>query len=137
MTLNVRERALLAIIAAIVSVGSAVRLIAAHRPEWIPQRRNAPGPAVEAAVEPPFGTAEALDSLFVNGKLDLNRAGPDHLVLLPGIGPALADRIVRTRERLGAFDTIEAVTAVKGIGPKTLQRLAPFVVVRPRPPDAR
>jgi competence protein ComEA len=60
--------------------------------------------------------------------LDLNRASVEDLEALPGIGPALAARIVAARqERL--FSSIEDLERVPGIGPATLQRLRALVTV--------
>ncbi|MFQ5690859.1 MAG: ComEA family DNA-binding protein [Gemmatimonadota bacterium] len=66
----------------------------------------------------------------VAARLDLNRADTLQLQALPGIGPARARAIVRTRRRLGRFDSVEELTAVPGIGPRTLARLRHFVFVR-------
>ena len=54
--------------------------------------------------------------------VDLNRATPEELIELPGIGPALAGRIVEER-RKQMFSTIEDLTRVPGIGPATVERL--------------
>jgi competence protein ComEA len=60
--------------------------------------------------------------------LDLNRATAEDLEGLPGIGPALAARILAARqERL--FSSIEDLERVPGIGPATLQRLRALVAV--------
>lgn len=56
-------------------------------------------------------------------RLDLNRAGLAELVVLPGLGPTLADRIVRHREEHGPFARLEDLGKVPGIGPKTLDLL--------------
>lgn len=61
--------------------------------------------------------------------LDLNRATAAELRTLPGIGPALASRIVEFRARHGPFAKPEDLTKVSGIGDKTFARLAPRVVV--------
>src|SRR5262249_29214238 len=53
-------------------------------------------------------------------KIDVNRAGLEELQRLPGIGPALARRIVDKREQLGGFERIEQLRQVSGIGAKTL-----------------
>ncbi len=55
--------------------------------------------------------------------LDLNRASAQELDALPGIGPVLAARIVQHRERNGAFRRIEDLAAVRGIGPRAMERL--------------
>jgi competence ComEA-like helix-hairpin-helix protein len=64
-----------------------------------------------------------------SGLLDLNRAGPLELESLPGIGPALAQRIVEHRARIGRFGRVEDLLEVSGIGPATLERLRPLVRV--------
>jgi len=63
-------------------------------------------------------------------RLDLNRASVDELVLVPGIGPKLAERIERERTRRGGFARVEDVRAVRGVGPKTWERIRPFVELR-------
>jgi competence protein ComEA len=47
---------------------------------------------------------------------------------LPGIGPALAKRIVANRADDGAFGCLAALRAVKGIGPTLLRRFDSLVV---------
>jgi competence protein ComEA len=61
------------------------------------------------------------------GKIDLNRATAPELVRLPGIGPALAERIVTDRESRGPFSSPEALLRVRGIGPKTLDRIRGYL----------
>jgi competence protein ComEA len=62
--------------------------------------------------------------------LDLNTASVQALQALPGIGPILAQRIVDYRTRFGPFTRVEDLLKVEGIGPRTLERLRPFVTVR-------
>lgn len=62
--------------------------------------------------------------------LDINHATADELDVLPGIGPALAARIVAFRERYGAFADVESLVMVRGIGPQTMVRLRQQVLVR-------
>ncbi|QDV39051.1 Helix-hairpin-helix motif protein [Tautonia plasticadhaerens] len=45
---------------------------------------------------------------------------------LPGIGPELSDRIVEARD----FASVDDVSRVKGIGPKTIEDLRPLVEAR-------
>ena len=62
--------------------------------------------------------------------LDLNRATRAELRLLPGIGDSLAQRIVEHRQQ-GPFRSVDDLRSVRGIGPKTLERVRPFVFVAP------
>jgi competence protein ComEA len=64
------------------------------------------------------------------GPLDLNQASAAELEKLPGVGPALAGRIVEYRTRQGAFAAVDSLAGVRGIGPRTLERLRDLVMVR-------
>ena len=61
--------------------------------------------------------------------LDLNRATADQLEALPGIGPVLAQRIVLDRQQSGPFRLPEDLLRVRGIGPRLLERLRPWIAV--------
>jgi competence protein ComEA len=80
----------------------------------------------------PAGAAPGAALLF-GGRVDLNAAGAADLEALPGIGPAIADRIVAARARRGRFDAVDDLLAVPGIGPATLARIAPYITVGPPP----
>ncbi len=62
-------------------------------------------------------------------QVDLNRATWVELAQLPGLGPVLAKRIVEYRRQHGNFRRVEHLVRVRGIGPRRLQRLQPFLVV--------
>lgn len=59
--------------------------------------------------------------------LPLNRASAAELACLPGVGPALAARIVEDRRARGPFAEVQALERVPGIGPARLARLATHV----------
>ena len=65
-------------------------------------------------------------------EIDLDLADADTLALLPGIGPALAGRIVEDRNRLGAFGGIAGLQRVRGIGPAISSGIEPFVIAQAR-----
>ncbi|HEV2150099.1 MAG TPA: helix-hairpin-helix domain-containing protein, partial [Longimicrobiaceae bacterium] len=65
------------------------------------------------------------------GPLDLNAASAAELEALPGIGPALAGRIVAWRAEHGRFRAPEELERVPGIGKKSLARLLPLVRASP------
>jgi competence protein ComEA len=62
--------------------------------------------------------------------LDINRASAEELEALPGIGPVLAARIVEYRQLYGRFQSVDELIEVRGIGPKRLEQIRPYVVVR-------
>jgi competence protein ComEA len=64
----------------------------------------------------------------VRFQLDVNRAEWPEWSLLPGIGEMLAKRIVHSRETSGRFRSHEDLLRVRGIGPKTLERIRPFLL---------
>ncbi|MEX0702525.1 MAG: helix-hairpin-helix domain-containing protein [Planctomycetales bacterium] len=60
-------------------------------------------------------------------RLEINTADRLDWAQLPGIGETLAERIVADRETNGHFATIDDLRRVKGIGPKTIDRLRPWL----------
>ncbi len=79
-----------------------------------------PPPAAGGATRPAVADGARL--------VDLNRADLEGLQELPGIGPALAERILAARqERL--FTSLDDLERVPGIGPATLRRLRPHATV--------
>ncbi|MDZ7681336.1 MAG: phospholipase D-like domain-containing protein [Fodinibius sp.] len=61
--------------------------------------------------------------------ININSADKALLDMLPGIGPAYADRIVAYRQKYGAFTDVNQLRNISGIGPKTMEKLRPNVVV--------
>ena len=72
--------------------------------------------------------AEPLSAEF---EVDLNEAEWPELAQLPDIGETLARRIVESRNRDGPFFDHEDLKRVRGIGPRTLERVRPYL--RPMP----
>ena len=72
------------------------------------------------------------------GPVDVDVADVAALDALPGIGPALAERIVAERVTGGAYGSLEALAQVRGVGPKLLARLSSHVTFSgtPRPTQA-
>ena len=62
--------------------------------------------------------------------LNINTASAEELETLSGIGPQMAQRIIQYREEHGPFTSVDALTEVKGLGEKTLEKLKPFINVK-------
>jgi competence protein ComEA len=65
------------------------------------------------------------------GALELDRATAPEWERLPGIGPSLAARIVADRAERGPFRSPEGLLRVRGIGPRTLERIRPYLAPAP------
>ncbi|MBP3633121.1 MAG: helix-hairpin-helix domain-containing protein [Oscillospiraceae bacterium] len=61
--------------------------------------------------------------------IDLNTADQQALETLPGIGPALAERILAYRDEIGAFSAKEQLLNVEGIGQKRFEDIAPWITI--------
>ena len=62
-------------------------------------------------------------------KININTASIELLDTLPGIGPSFAQRIIDYRNEHGSFRSIDELTNVKGIGPKTLEKMRDEITV--------
>lgn len=88
------------------------------------------GEQVFVGVSPPAGAAATPGAGESESKLvNLNTATNDQLEALPGIGPALAGRIMAWRDEHGRFASVDELQEVSGIGPATFAELADLVTV--------
>lgn len=81
-------------------------------------------PAHAAPPPKPAATASA--------PVDVNTASAEELVVVPGIGKSLAQRIVDFREKNGAFASVDDLLKVQGIGEKSLAKLRPHLTASRR-----
>ncbi len=90
---------------------------------WFSRRKKATAPS-------PVRMSDAGASPMLPGEVvNVNSAGVEDLARLPGIGPAIAGRIIEARIRSGGFSSVEDLLGVKGIGPVLLEKIRPFVAL--------
>lgn len=84
-------------------------------------------PRVETEITTPAEKTKKAETATPKTQLtnvvNLNSATLDELCTLPGIGAVKAQAILDYRSQNGAFQTIEDITKVKGIGAKTLEKI--------------
>lgn len=65
-------------------------------------------------------------------QIDINLADQRELTMMPGIGELTANRILQDRDQNGPFATLDDLTRVPGVGPKTVRDIRPYCVVASR-----
>ena len=64
------------------------------------------------------------------GMVEINSAGIEELMSLPGIGEKTADKIIIKRNELGRFNSIEDIMLVPGIGSKTFEKISSHIRIK-------
>lgn len=82
------------------------------------------------SVSTPQPGAKSAGNAGAAGLVNINTADQSQLDTLPGIGPALAQRIIQYREVNGPFNTVEDLKNVSGIGDKSFEKLRDRITVR-------
>ncbi|MCG3210852.1 MAG: ComE operon protein 1 [Anaerolineae bacterium] len=96
----------------------------------VPRRDETnPPPPIQGGPAPEKARANAIEPAPAGGVINLNTATIDELDTLPGIGPAIAKRIIEYRDTAGRFTSIEEITQVSGIGEATLAKIRPLITV--------
>jgi competence ComEA-like helix-hairpin-helix protein len=65
--------------------------------------------------------------------INLNSASATELQQVPGIGPSTASKILEMRKSYGAFKSVDDLLAIKGIGPKRLEKMRKYLTVGKAP----
>ncbi|MFA6807746.1 MAG: helix-hairpin-helix domain-containing protein [Eubacteriales bacterium] len=90
------------------------------------------GVVLESSGEEPVKNVSATVSVGnADGKVNINTADLEQLDAIPGIGPALAQRIIDYRAENGLFSSPEEIQNVSGIGAKTYDKMASSITVGP------
>jgi competence ComEA-like helix-hairpin-helix protein len=61
--------------------------------------------------------------------VNLNTATALELQQVPGIGPSTADKILKMRKSYGQFKSVDDLRAIKGIGPKRMEKMRKYITV--------
>jgi len=75
--------------------------------------------------------------------VNLNTATSEELQPVPGIGPATADQILQMRKSYGTFKSVDDLLAIRGLGPKQLEKMRKYLIVgkpaaaKPTTPSAK
>jgi competence protein ComEA len=68
--------------------------------------------------------------------ININAATAAELQQVPGIGPSTAQKILDTRKSYGAFKSVDDLLAIKGIGPKKLDKMRKYLTIG-KPPSKK
>lgn len=92
-------------------------------------------PEIESTVsmisdEPEKEKPEEKAEDIVSGKVNINSAGAEELMTLPGIGEVRALAIIEYRETYGNFENIEDIMNVKGIKTGVFSKINELICVK-------
>ncbi len=87
-------------------------------------------PAAPSPAAPPPAVQKPAAGAQLQGTVNINTADAAQLTLLPGIGPKMAESIIAYRSSVGTFNSIEDLVNVKGIGPKSLEKMRPYLSIK-------
>ena len=107
---------------------SVPRAVTEPAPEPVATRTPVTEPAPEPVATRSPVTEPVARQPAASLRINLNAASEAELDLLPGIGPALAKRIIDERARGGRFTSLRDLQRVRGIGPRTAEKLEGLVV---------
>ena len=110
--------------------GGAIKLYQDHwQPMPVPPResifKEASGPQV-MTVSASGANSGGNEAFFT---ISLNTATQADLERIPGVGAVTALRILSYRDKNGGFRTVDELLNVKGIGPKKMQKIRPYITI--------
>ena len=119
---NRREQVALLLLSGALLVGTGLAVTDYYHPSSLEEFQVVPR---AVAVPEPVVVPAAADT----GRVSLNAATAAQLQRLPGIGPHMAARILEYRREHGEFKELAELQQVRGIGPRTIEKLRPFAVL--------
>ena len=76
-----------------------------------------------------FGTCALAKKKPPAKPVNINTATSEELQQVPGIGPATAEKILQMRKSYGAFKSVDDLLAIRGLGPKRLEKMRKYLTV--------
>lgn len=73
--------------------------------------------------------SNVLNSNDLNGLVNINKATVAELDKLPGVGPAIAQKIIDYRQEKGGFVSVEEIKLVSGIGDKMFENIKDLIEI--------
>lgn len=116
-------------VTAIIAVASLAEAPPVLAPEAV-EFNSATYQAVRPA-PPSARVAQQIADVRDGGRVNVNAADAQTLQLLPGVGPVVSARVIADREANGPYPTLEAMTRVSGIGPRTIERITALAFAGP------
>ena len=71
----------------------------------------------------------AFHKITLGMPVSINTESLESLTAVPGIGPKLAELIIRERERSGGFRSLDEILSIRGIGSVLYGKISPYLVL--------
>ncbi|MFP4580668.1 MAG: helix-hairpin-helix domain-containing protein [Candidatus Sumerlaeia bacterium] len=95
-----------------------------------PKKATVPKPAMPEINRPTRPEVPKTTPAANDGRININTATSEELQTLYRVGPVTAEKIILYRAKHGPFQTVDDITKISGIGPKTLERNRDKIKVR-------
>jgi len=129
-TLTRRLAPLAAVALLVVAMGGSWSRSAIAAPAAASQSAPKAAPAAPPSDDLDEPAAKKSKAKQVTGKVNINTANEEQLMMLPSVGPSKAERIVAWRKKNGDFKRTADLRRVKGFGYKTFKKLEPYLDIK-------
>lgn len=116
---------IIAVLLSIVLVGYNAFLM----PDYVPAVVTYLPEEVESPLASGFASEESEMEKASAVRVNLNEATAEELQTISGIGPVMAEKLLRYRDEVGVITSIDEIKNVDGIGDATYNKIAPHLVL--------